>query len=174
MRRLTAKLVSKLSFLLIVLVSSASVSMPTIFASNSEDAATTSIERAENVLVSAFQAVLEAEQVGADVSVLLAQLNEAEEFLAEARMALGLGEFDEAVHSANICSEIGETVTSEADELLVEVYGSRVMVSWLTMSGSLVGVFVVGFGSFWSWRVFKRRYHRRVLRTKPEVAKDES
>ena len=174
MRRLTAKLVSKLSFLLIVLVSSASVSMPTIFASNSEDAATTSIERAENVLVSAFQAVLEAEQVGADVSVLLAQLNEAGEFLAEARMALGLGEFDEAVHSANICSEIGETVTSEADELLVEVYGSRVMVSWLTMSGSLVGVFVVGFGSFWGWRVFNRRYYRRVLKTKPEVAKDES
>jgi len=148
--------------------------MSTIFASNSEDTATTSIERAENVLVSVFQAVLEAEQVGVDVSVLLAQLNEAGEFLAEARMALGLGEFDEAVHSANICSEIGESVKSEADELLVEAYGSRVMVSWLTMSGSLVGVFVVGFGSFWSWRVFKRRYHRRVLRIKPEVAKDES
>jgi hypothetical protein len=62
----------------------------------------------------------------------------------------------------------------KVDELLVEAYRSRVMDFWLTMSGSIVGVGVVGFGSFWGWRVFKRRYYERVLRMKLEVAKDES
>jgi hypothetical protein len=38
----------------------------------------------------------------------------------------------------------------------------------------LVGVVVVAFGSFWGWRVFRRRYVRRVLGLKPEVTKDES
>ena len=174
MGKLTAKSASKLLILLIVLAFSASVFVSGIFASNSEDTATTSIERAENALVSAYQVVLEAEQAGVDVLDLLALLNEAGELLAEAQVAFRLSDFDEAVRSANLCSVIGEGVENEADELLVEAYGSQIMVFWLTMSGSLVGVVVVGFGSFWGWRVFKRRYHRRVLRMKPEVDYDES
>ncbi len=105
---------------------------------------------------------------------MLVRLNEAGELLAEAQVAFRLGDFDEAVFSANLCSEIGEEVSGEADELRVEAYSSRVMSSWLTMTGSLVGVVAVVIGSFWGWRVFKRRYYRRVLRMKPEVAKDES
>jgi len=165
---------SKLLVLLIVLAFSASIFTTEILASNSENTATTSIERAENALASAYQAVLETEQVGANVSGLLAQLNEAGEFLVEAQVAFRLGDFDEAVISANNCSEIGESVKDEADELRVKAYGSRTMGFWLTTTGSLVGVIAVGFGSFWGWRVFKRRYYKRVLRMKPEVAKDES
>jgi len=174
MEKLTAKSASILLVLLIILALSASIFMPETFASNSEDTATTNIERAENALVSAYQVVLEAEQVGADVSVLLAELNVAGEFLAEARMAYRLGDFDNATSYADLGRYIGEGVEVWADELRLKAYGPRVMVFWLTMSGSLVGVVVVGFGSFWGWRAFKRRYYRRVLKMKPGVAKDES
>jgi hypothetical protein len=135
------------------------------------DVATLAISQAENVLASAYGIVLEAEQAGANVSSLMVQLNDAGEFLAKARVEFRLGNFDDAIVSANHCSEVGESVKKEADDLRVEVYGSRVMDSWLTVAGSLVGVVLVVFGSFWSWRVFKRRYYREVLRVKPEVAK---
>ncbi len=98
---------------------------------------------------------MEAEQAGANVSGLLARLNEAGELLAEAEVVFGLGEFDYVVFLADYCSEIGGEVRDEADELRVEAYGSRVMGSWLTMTGSTVGVVCVVFGSFWGWRVFK-------------------
>ena len=165
---------SKLLVLFFVLAFLVSIFMPEIFASNSEDTATTSIDGAENALVSAYQAVLEVEQVGANVSDLLAQLNEAGEFLAKAHMAHTLGDFDEAIRSASLCSEISESVKNDANEMRVKAHGLRAMGSWLTMSVSLVGVVVVSFGSFWGWRVFKRRYIRRVLKMKPGVTKDES
>jgi len=165
---------SKLLVSLIVLAFSASIFTTEILAANSEDTATTSIEGAENALVSAYQSVLEAEQAGANVSSLLVLLNDAGEFLVEAKVAFRLRDFDEAILSANNCSEIDEGVMGEAYELQVEASGSRVIDSWLTMTGSTVGVVAVVFGSFWGWRAFKRRYIRRVLRMKPKVAKDES
>jgi hypothetical protein len=168
------KISSKLLVLLIVLAFSVSIFFPETFASNLEDTAVTSIEKAENALASAYQAVLEAEQVDANVSGLLTQLNEAGKLLAEAHMAYRLMDFDEATRSANLCSDISDNVKSKANELRVEVYGSKTMGLWLTMSGSLVSMVAVGFGSFWGWRVFKRRYYKRILRKKPQVVKDES
>ena len=138
------------------------------------DMAASAVGEAEEVVASAYEAVLEAEHAGANVSGLLASLNEAGELLATAQVAFRLGDFDEAVLSASLCSEICEVVRDEADELRVEAYGAKIMNSWLTMTGSTIGVVAVVFGSFWGWRVFKRRYVRRALRMKPEVAKDES
>jgi len=139
-----------------------------------EALAASAISQSEEVVASAYEAVLEAEQVGANVSGLLARLDDAGELLAEAKVALGLGEFDYVVFLAEYCSEIGGDVRDEADELRVEAYGSRIQSSRLTMVGSTVGVVCVVVGSFWGWRVFKRRYFRRVLGMKPEVATDES
>jgi hypothetical protein len=174
----TRKLVkmSMRKLLIVLLIVSAFVFPFFVFrvGASSGDVAASAISRAEGVVVSAYEAVLEAEQAGADVSGLLVRLNEAGELLAEAQVAFRLGGFDEAVVSANLCSEIGESVESEADELWVKAYGSRVTGIWLTMTGSLVSMDAVVLGSFLGWRVFKRRYIRRVSRMKPEVAKDES
>jgi hypothetical protein len=143
-------------------------------AASGVDMATSAISEAEEVVALAYEAVLEAEQAGAEISGLLASLNEAGELLAKAQVAFRLGDFDEAVLSASLCSEICEVLKGEADELRVEAYGVKVMNSWLTMTGSTIGVVAVVFGSFWGWRVFKRRYIQKVLRLKLEVAKDES
>lgn len=158
MERLTAKSASILLVLLIILVLSVSIFMSEIFASNSEDTTTTNIERAENALVSAYQAVLEVEQVGADVSGLLTELNEAGEFLAEARMAYRLGDFDNATSSADMGRDIGEGVGVKAYELKNSEWRENIQRMWWTIMGSVLGVIMIASGSFWVWHFLKRRY----------------
>jgi hypothetical protein len=143
-------------------------------ATNGADAAASAINQGEDTVVVAYEAVLDAEHAGANVTGLLAQLNEAGALLAEAQVAFRLGDFDEAVRFADLAAEIGEEVTRKAQEVALGAYGSTVTGSWLTITGSLVGVVAVGFGSFWGWRVFKRRYYQRVLRMQLEVAQAES
>ena len=149
---------SKLLVLFFVLAFSVSIFMPEIFASNSEDTATTSIDGAENALVSAYQAVLEVEQVGANVSGLLAQLNEAGEFLAKAHMAYRLESFDNATSSADQSKDIGIEVENKAYELKDSAWRENIQRMWLTIMGSVLGVILIGSGSFWVWHFLKRRY----------------
>lgn len=139
-----------------------------------EDEASLALSNAEEAVFSAFQTVLKAEEAGANVSGLLVQLNDAGKLLVEAHAAYRVGDVDEVARSASLCSEIAGNVKSQADDLWVKSYGSSVMGLWLVFAGSMVGVVVVGLGSFWSWRIFKRRYYRRVLGMKPEVNSDES
>nr|NIR87761.1 hypothetical protein [Candidatus Bathyarchaeota archaeon] len=68
---------------------------------SSEDDAAWAIIKAEDSVASGYDAVLEAEEAGANVSGLLARLNEAAMLLAEAEIAFRLGDFDEAVVSAD-------------------------------------------------------------------------
>ena len=149
---------SKLLVLLIVLVFSAFIFTTEILASNSEDIATASIEGAENALVSAYQAVLQAEEAGANVSGLLAQLNDAGEFLAEAQVAFRLEDFDNAIGSADQCKDVGIDVENEAYELKNSAWHENIQRLWLTIMGSVLGVIVIVSGSFWAWRFLKRRY----------------
>jgi len=140
----------------------------------SEDVAASAIEEAEGVMASSYRAVLEAEGAGANVSGLLARMNEAGELLAQAQVSYRLGDFDGAARSADLCGEIGEGVMVEAlglRDLAVLEAGQRFR--W-TMMGSMLGVVIVVGASFLGWRIFKLRYCRRVLGMKPEVAKDES
>ena len=150
--------VSKLFFVLLI----SSVFVSEAFAVDGEDVAVSAIDRAEVAVVSAYEAVSEAEQAGADVSSLLARLNDAGENLAEAHMLYGLGDFDGAVDSADLSSEIGEEVRGSAEELKIKAYGSWVRSLWIRITGSIVGVIVVIFGTFIAWRVFKRRYFRQA------------
>ena len=62
----------------------------------------------------------------------------------------------------------------EAYELKNFVWNESLQRMWLTMVGSIVGVVLIVFGSVWAWRVFKRNYHQRVLKMKPEVVSSES
>ena len=140
----------------------------------SEDIADSAIETAESAVISAFEAVSEAEQAGGNVTGLLADLTEAGEFLAVAQMYYRNGDFDNAVYFANLSRDIGDDVKGEAYELRDSVLNENVQRMWFTMIGSVSGVTLVVLGSLWFWRFFKRRYFRRVLRMKPEVAKDES
>jgi len=139
----------------------------------SKDEAASALANSESVLVSAYDTVLEAEQAGANVSGLLVRLSDAGERFDKAGVAYRLGDFEATINLANNCSEIGNSVKLEADELRLEAYGPRYVELWFNLILSILGIIIVAFGSFWAWRTFKRRYYRRVLEMKPEVASSE-
>jgi hypothetical protein len=156
--------VSKRFFILLIL----SVSTAPIFASEAlavdgENVVVSAIDRAEIAMVSAYEAVLDAEQAGANASGLLARLNVAGEYLADAHIWYELGDYDNATHFANLCYDIGEDVRNEAFKLKNEAHGLWVSDLWMTITISIIGVVSVVFLSFLGWRTFKRHYHKRVL-----------
>lgn len=158
------------SVLLMLLVFVVPIFVSETLAGNSEDVAVSAIDRAEATMVSAYDAVLQAEQAGADVSDLLVRLNDAGGLLSEAHIAYGLGDFDEAVSLASLCSEMGEAIKTDAEELRLETHGPWVMRLWLTLTSSLVGVAVVVFAGFFGWGYVRKRYVRKVLEMKVEVS----
>jgi len=129
---------------------------------SNEDIVALAISQAEETVVSAYEAVLEAEQARANVSKLLDRLNVAGEHLAEAHMLYNLGNFDGANYSASLSSEIGADVKNEAEELKIEAYESWIRSLWIRITGSIVGAIVVIFGTFIAWRIFKRRYFQQI------------
>jgi hypothetical protein len=144
------------------------------FAEGDRDAATSALKNAEDATSLAYQTVVKAEKVGANVSDSLAQLNEAGGFLAEAQVAFRLGKYGETVRLANLCYNTGNSVASQAGELQLEASGQQRVDDFVKIGESTIGLIVVGFGSFWAWRIFKRSYYRRALKMKPEVVSDES
>ena len=105
---------------------------------------------------------------------MLAELNVAGGYLAEAHVWLGLGDFDEAARLADLCYGAVADVRNEAFELEREARALRVSDSVVRMTGSMIGVVVVVLLGSVFWRVFKRRYNKRVLEMRPEVANGES
>lgn len=167
--------VSKLfSVLLIFSAFAASVIMSEASGAYGEDVVALAVEEAEAAVVSAYEAVLDAEQAGAKVSGLLARLNVAGEYLSDAHIQHRLGDFENATYFANLCDETAEEVRNEANELKNEAHGLRVTDLVVRMTGSIIGVVIIVFLSFLVWRAFRRRYHKRVLEMKPEVISGES
>lgn len=139
-----------------------------------KDAGLSAIGRAELAMGLAYEMVLEAEGAGADVSGLLNELNDGAEILSKAYMSYRVGDYDDAVYFANVCCDLVEGISVKANELQhVAIIEMKERFA-LTSVGSVVAIGCVYFGGVLGWRFFKRRYHRRVLKMKPEVAKYES
>jgi len=167
---------SNLKFVIIFLVLSAFVASPFVLGAraSSQVVAASAVSRAEEVLASAYEAVLEAEGAGANVSGLLARLSEAGDLLAQAHVSHRLGDFDSVARFADLCGEIGEEVKVEAHGLRDQaVLEADQRFRW-TMTWSIAGVVAILCLSLLGWRAFKRRYHGRVLGMRPEVGSDES
>jgi len=151
---LTLKLLV-ISVLLIVLLP---VSLPAVSAAN-EDTAIQVIDQAEETVVSGYEAVLEAEQAGANVSMLLDQLNIAGEHLAEAHMLFRLGDFDGSINSAGLASEqVGGDFVSEAEKLKTDAQESEKEWWFTSIFISVAGVIAVVLGTSVAWLIFRRRH----------------
>lgn len=159
-------------FVLFALVSSVFVSC--IKGSGVEDGALSAIESAELAVDVAYEAVLEAEGVGANVSGLLDELNDGAEALSKAYMSNRVGNFDDAVYFADLCGDLVGGIEAEANELRDVAVAERKQCLLLNTLGSVLAVFCIFYGAFYGWRFFKSRYHRRVLKMKPEVVSNES
>ncbi|HKZ95151.1 MAG TPA: hypothetical protein VJ249_11325 [Candidatus Bathyarchaeia archaeon] len=156
-----------------VLVLASWFSVGARFAAAGEDTVALAISNGEDIINSAFQTVLEAEQAGANVSRLLISLNSAEQLLVQARFSFRIGDFENASRLAERSKEIGVVVESEAAglrDLAEKSWHERFFVA---IAGSMSSIGIIASGSFIGWRFFKRRYYRRVLGMKPEGSPDE-
>ena len=164
--------VRKLFFvLLIFLVSVAPIFVSEAFAVDDGGAAAANVDMAEEAMVTAYEAVLDAEEAGVDVSGLLKRLNIAAEYLAKANVCLRLGDFESAIENADLCGGVVEEIEIDAAELKRVMPQLRASAFLLTMIISLIAMSVIGVGSVIRWLVFRGRYHRRVLETKRRVSK---
>src|SRR4030042_530294 len=166
--------IPKVSYILLIFVFAvSSLSLVATVSGLSESEATLAANDADGTVASAYTATLKAEKAGANVSDLLTRLDEAGEFLAQAHMAYRSGDFDGAILAANLARSIGEEVQNAADSLEVLARGESQQRLFFTFTGSIASIVLIVLGSFWGWRVFKRRYYERVLKMKPEVASNE-
>ena len=126
------------------------------------------ISGAESAVGQAYVAVSEAEGAGANVSGLVAKLNEAGELLARANTAFRAGD------SANADSLVGQCLVS-VDGIVVDAKALKGQAEsagqsrlFLTVALSSVGLSVLFVVSLFAWRFLKWRYIKRVLGMKPE------
>jgi hypothetical protein len=135
-----------------------------------EATASEAVSKAGLNLSSAYAAVLDAENIGADVSGYLPRLNVAGEFLARAEICYRDGNYSGALHFADLASEGLAGLPGEVTELAESAAESRGQALYWTVAGSAFGVVVVVFAGFLSWGRVRAWHVQRVLRMKPEVS----
>ncbi|MEM2506762.1 MAG: hypothetical protein QXF61_06970 [Nitrososphaeria archaeon] len=157
--------------MLIIMAFSMSLTCTPIAVSASEEASL-AISEADNALKRAFKSVLEAEKASANVSDLIAELNEAAGLLAEAENAYRVGNFREAVSKAEKCSMLANGVVQEALILKSSALTDAQRAFLQTLGISCVGCVAFLTALFFVWRWFRRAYVEKLLKMKPEVTAD--
>jgi hypothetical protein len=160
------------SFLLVLVL--AGLFSHGVFVVRGADEVSSSVGEADVVVRRAFNATLDAERAGANVSGLILRLNEAGGILAEAEIALKDGNSSEAASKAGQCIGIAESVKGDADVLKASALDEAQMVFWTSLTFSVVGIVVFVVVLMLVWRWFKGGYVRRMFGMKLEVAHDEA
>jgi hypothetical protein len=137
------------------------------------DQANSELQTANKALDQAFNAVLEVEKAGGNVTLLLAKLNNVGNILADAQNALNSG------NPANITSKL-ENAFQMANQISVEALNLRNVSLvesqnslWLTLIFSVVGAVAFGISLLIVWKRFKRAFIKKLLEAKPEVVENE-
>ncbi len=133
------------------------------------DSATSKLQAANNAVDQAFNAVLDAEKAGANVTDLLAQINVAEGLLAQAENSDRTGNTNTAATQADSVLPIAQQVTNEAQNAKQTAIVSSQNALWSTIALTAIGVFVFVLVLFLVWRRFKRNYIERLSEAKPEL-----
>ena len=131
---------------------------------------TASKPQAANAAVEqAFNAVLDAEKAGANVTGLLAQLNVAAGVLAQAENSYRTGDSNTAAAQADSVLPIAQEVTNSAQDAKQTALVSGQNAFWFTIAFTEIGAFVFVLVLFLVWRRFKRSYINSLSEAKPEV-----
>ena len=133
------------------------------------DQTASTLQAANTAIDGAFNAVLAAEKVGANVTGLLAQLNVAEGDLAQAENSYRTGDFNTAAAQADSALPIAQEVTTAAQNAKQTAIVSGKNAFWSTIAFTVIGAFIFLLVLFLVWRWFKRSYVKSLSDTKPEV-----
>lgn len=151
-----------IGLILLSLVASAS-------SQGSQDEAASAISKAEQAITLGYEAVLDAERAGSNVTSLLAGLNDAAALLVDARRAFNASRFEEATGLAELASAAADITRSDAKKLEIETAEANATRRTWFLIASFVAVPLVLVASFLGYRYFKKWYHQRPSKMKLEV-----
>lgn len=123
----------------------------------SEEEASTVLVAAESDIVVCYSAVAEADEFGANVTVLLTRLGEAGELLSLGELAFSDGDFDSALVYAGQSQGMLSGFVDEAHDLGELAFNERYWSLTTTILGSIIGVAAVVVGGVVFWFLLKRR-----------------
>ena len=145
-----------------------------VFVVRGADEASLGVEAADVAVRQAFNATLNAEGVGVNVSGLIVRLNGAGSILEEAENAFRVGNSSGATEMANECIAIADGIKSDADYLKASAPGEKDTVLLTTLNFSVVSIATFAAALIIAWGWLKRRYAAKMVSTKPEVVADEA
>src|SRR5665647_283075 len=137
------------------------------------DQASSKLAAANDAVNQAFNAVLDAETAGANVTELLVQINTAQTILAQAENSYRTGDTNTAATKADSVLPIAQQVTNEAQDAKQTALISSQNAFSSTIILTIVGIFVFVLVLFLVWRRFKQNYIERLSEAKPELVSNE-
>jgi hypothetical protein len=133
------------------------------------DQTASKLQAANSAVEQAFNAILDAEKAGANVTGLLAQLNVAEGELAQAEISYRTGDSNTAAAQADSILPIAQQVTTSAQDAKQTALVLGKSNFWNTIALTLIDVFGCVLALFLVWLLFKRSYIKRSSGPKPGV-----
>jgi CHASE3 domain sensor protein len=156
-----------LGVLLIVAFGTSFFTMHYVFAQTDQTAS--KLQAANNAVEQAFNAVLDAEKAGANVTALLSRLNLATGLLSQAEMAYRNGNLTAAASYADSVVPIASEVQTDAVNAKKEASNAYQNALWLTIGLSVIGAVIFILALFMIWKRLKRGYLKSLYSAKPEV-----
>lgn len=132
-----------------------------------DDGFFSNIQGANVAFEQAFNAVLDAENAGANVASLLDQLNDAAALLAQAQNSYTIGDNNAAAQSINQAIQIIHSVQTAAENENSTAANQNSIL--LTIGIVFVGLVFFVLALLFVWRRFKRHYIADLSQAKPEV-----
>lgn len=130
------------------------------------------LHQANTAVGQAFNAVLDVEKAGGNVTQLLAKLNTAGTILANAQNAVNSESTANITSNVENAIQIANQVKDDALNLRnVSLVKSQNNL-WLTLIFSVLGAVVFGISLLIVWRRFKRAFTTKLLGSKPEVTEN--
>jgi hypothetical protein len=120
--------------------------------------AATAISSAKNTILSCYNAAKEAEAAGANISVLVDNLNEAGSLLSQADLAYATNDFDAAFNLAIQSQNSLNDCLAEANTLKETAAQQQNQDFLKNVVGSIIGTFVVIFAGLAIWLLLKKKY----------------
>jgi hypothetical protein len=137
------------------------------------DQATSKLQAANTAVNQAFNAVVDAEAAGANVTDLLTQINTAQGILAQAENSYRTGDTNTASTQADRVLPIANKVTSDAQSAKQTAIVSTQNANLSNTALTVIGIFAFILVLFLVWRKFKLNYIKNLSEAKPELVNNE-